>query len=112
MRVVLGPGEARRLAWAPGADAAVGIVGLSTVDGAAHPSPELGGRPRTPHPSLSDSFPVKTKADASRLAGDKVRINDKICKACSEGKKSAMYVLFSLNPDFRESFFPPSEKLF
>lgn len=68
--------------------------------------------------SLSHSFLVKNEADAYQLAGDNVRINDKICKARSAAlgrgkKKSAMDVLFSLNPDFCVSFLSsPSEKLF
>lgn len=69
--------------------------------------------------SLSHSFLVKNEADAYPLAGDNVRINDKICKARSAAfgrgkkKKSAVDVLFSLNPDFCVSFLSsPSEKLF
>lgn len=43
-----------------------------------------GGRPLTSAPSASlHSFLVKNKADAYQLAGDNVRMNDKICKARS-----------------------------
>lgn len=77
------------------------------------PSPSAGcrgGRPPHLHTlSLFHSFLVKNKADAYQLAGDNVRINDKICKAHSscfgKGRKSATDVLFPLNPDFCIFFF-------
>lgn len=71
----------------------------------------------TPHLltlSLVHSFLVKNKADAYQLAGDNVRINDKICKARSAAlgrEKSAMDVLFFPKSGFLRviSFFPIRE---
>lgn len=67
--------------------------------------------------SLSHSFLVKNEADAYPLAGDNVRINDKICKARSaafgRGKKKKKYrgcVIFPKSGFLRViSFFPVRE---
>lgn len=84
------------------------------------PTPALSCRVlerETPHLltlSLVHSFLVKNKADAYRLAGDNVRINDKICKARSAAlgrEKSATDVLFFPKSGFLRviSFFPIRE---
>lgn len=65
--------------------------------------------------SLSHSFLVKNEADAYQLAGDNVRINDKICKARSaalgRGKKKCHgCVIFPKSGFLRViSFFPVRE---
>lgn len=65
------------------ASVACSVWGL--VPSAPFPAWYWVGGPSPSTLSLSHSFPAKNKADEYELAGDNVRINDKICKALQRG---------------------------
>lgn len=81
-----------------------------------HPSPSCWlsrGRLLTSKPQPPSQLSCEKQGQRLRLAGDNVRINDKICKACRllwEGGKGAMDVLFPLNPISVCHFFPPCQR--